>query len=867
MKPHRRYRRPATGYRRFILDSLEPRCLLATGLPGINAVTLDRSTTPPQVEITFDQNAISQIVGMLPDGFGSTSDLKLYALLNFVDSDADFEIDQLASDGTIITQILGPDNPPPVENVTTVTIAGSQEVQVSIPIPGPALAPGNYQVCVEGATVFDLLADAIQPGPAWDSLSSSFQPVAIGQFAVNGQGASFQNASPLPAPGSGVTTITGYLNPDDYRFAVDLYQFTLGPTPGNLWQVGLAVQANSIGSMLQADVTLFRSDGSVVASALSGTGLPSDPGDPYLFAGLQPGTYFVGVSGAGYLPYGTSGYNPELGIPGVLGFNQPGGPFPFQLSLAAVPHSQPTTVTGSSMNWLDPLSSSPTSLNLGFSGPIDLSNLFVVDQAEDALELVDSAGRIWPITAGSYDTGQHQLALIIDEPLPAGAYSLVSPADDALRDLAGQAVIAPGEPAGELATFTVSARAGLSIPGNLGVLWPEQIGAAPSSIGDTFSESVELDPGQAVTYRFVAIVAGLYKLQTVVDGGSISVQQIGASQTSTLDAGSADGLNNYFMNLDDGVYQIRFANVGSQPTRFEWLLKIGPVDWEKITGNGIGQSEALALGLLLPPVADPNPSPAPTFQGPVTFQAADVTAGSSGPIPSNLLFTLNTSLMGQPGSTGSEIASVGPSVDGTSVALADGASGLIPGIHYVSMFQTGSSGDIGPVADVDQAGSKDRSGRQAKGANAPEAADRLDPDATSILADQRAMPRPEWLLRVAGTIRDWFGPTPSAALIARPDRDSARLQTTVVASLGPEAFATGPRRGRSIGERNARADIEFPAGLLVVAVAACRLQDPVRRWWRRRTSIKGIGHRTTAPLLPAPHSSSTLARARTRIHK
>ncbi len=733
MKQHRRHRRPATIRRRFLLDLLEPRCLLAIGLPGISAVTFDQSTTPPQVEITFDQNDIAQIGGMLPDGFGSTSDEKLYGLINSLDSDADFEIDQIADDGTVINQVLGPNNPPPVENVTTVTIAGSQQVQVSIPISGPALAPGNYQVCVEGATVFDFLFDAIEPGPAWDSLSSSFEPVAIGQFAVNDQGASFQDASPLPTPGSTVTTVAGLLNPDDYRFAVDLYQFTLGPTPGSLWQVGLAVQANSIGSLLQADVTLFRSDGSVVASGLSGTGLPSDPGDPYLFAGLQPGTYYVGVSGAGYLPYGTSGYDPELGTPGVLGLNQPGGPFPFQLTIVAVPRAQPTTVTGSSVNWLDPLGSSPTSVTLSFSGPLDLSNLFVVDQAEDALELVNSAGRIWPITAESYDTNRHELVMIIDEPLPAGAYSLISPPDDALRDVAGQLVIAPGEPAGVLATFTVAASGDLSIPGNLGVLWPEQIGVAPSSIGDTFSGSVDLNPGQAITYRFVAIVTGWYKLQTVVGGGSISVEQFGSAGMNRLDAGSADRINNYFMKLDDGIYQIRFANVGSRPTRFQWLLKIGSVDWEKIIGNGVGQSGALALGLLSPTVADPNPVPAPSFQGPVTFQAANVTAGPSGPIPSNLLFTLNTSLMGQPSLTGLNIASVGPSVDGTSVVLADSASGLIPGIRYVSMFQNGSSGDIGPMADVNQAGAKDRSGGNAV---------RLAPHTTPIGSTR--MPRASW---------------------------------------------------------------------------------------------------------------------------
>jgi len=864
MKHHRRYRRSATLRRSLLLDWLEPRCLLATGLPGISAVTFDNSTTPPQVEITFDQNNMSQISGMLPGGFGSTSDLKLYTLLNFVDSNSDFEIDQVANDGTVINQILGPDNPPTVENVTTVTVAGSQAVQVSIPIYGLALQPGHYQVCVEGSTTFDALFDAIKPGPAWDALSNSFQPLAIGQFAVYGQGASFQNASPLPAPGSAVTTVTGYLNPDDYRAAVDLYQFTLGPTPGNLWQVGVALQAHSIGSPLQADVTLFRSDGSVVASGLSGTGLPGGAGDPYLFAGLQPGTYYVGVSGAGYLPYGSSGYNPEMGIPGVLGLNQPGGPFPFQLSLVAVPHSQPTTVTGSWMNWLDPLSSSPTSLTLDFSGPIDLSNLFVVDQAENALELVDSAGRIWPITAESYAISQHELTMIIDEPLPGGTYSLISPPDDALTDLAGRPVVAAGEPAGVLATFSVAAPSGVTIPGNLGVVWPNQIGVSPSSIGHTFSGSVYLEPGEAVTYRFVAIVTGLYKVQTVVSGGSISVEQFGSAGMSTLDAGSADRINNYLMKLDEGVYQIRFANAGADPAQFHWLLKIASVDWEKIIGNGVGQGAALALSLLSPSVTDPNASQAPSFQGPVTFQVANVTAGPSGPIPSNLLITLNTSLMGQPGSTASDIASVGPSVDGTSVALADSASGLVPGIRYVSMFQTESTGDTGALADINRAESKDRSGGQASAAPAD---NRLDPDATSILADQRALLQPEWVIRVAGMIRDWFGPTSSDSVISRSDRDPARSMTPVLAALGPEAFAAGPRQGRSIVDKTARADIEFPAGLLVVAVAAYRLQDPVRRWWRRRTSIKGKGQRMTAPLYPSPHSSSTLARARTRVHK
>ena len=82
-------------------------------------------------------------------------------------------------------------------------------------------------------------------------------------------------------------------------------------------------------------------------------------------------------------------------------------------------------------------------------------------------------------------------------------------------------MIAPGQPAGVLESFNVAAATGKQPRGNLGVIWPNQIGISPSSIGETFSSSVELQPGQAVTYRFVAIVMGLYKLQTVVSSGSI----------------------------------------------------------------------------------------------------------------------------------------------------------------------------------------------------------------------------------------------------------------------------------------------------------------------------------------------------------
>ncbi len=196
MKHHRRhYRRPA--FRRiFLLDSLESRCLLATGLPGVSEVTFDTLTTPPQVEITFDQNDVSQIDGMLAPVTGMTGLANFSVLLNVLDSASDFEIDQVGMNATFVSQFVGPDNPPAVVNVSNVTVAGVPEVQVAIPISGPAPEPGHYQVCIEGSTTLDLLFDAIEPGTAWDTLSSSFQPQAIGQFTVIGQGRQLPERNP-----------------------------------------------------------------------------------------------------------------------------------------------------------------------------------------------------------------------------------------------------------------------------------------------------------------------------------------------------------------------------------------------------------------------------------------------------------------------------------------------------------------------------------------------------------------------------------------------------------------------------------------------------------------------------------------------
>jgi hypothetical protein len=333
---------------------------------------------------------------------------------------------------------------------------------------------------------------------------------------------------------------------------------------------------------------------------------------------------------------------------------------------------------------------------------------------------------------------------------------------------------------------------------------------------------------------------------------------------STLDAGSANHINNYITKLVDGVYQIRFANVGNQPAQFAWRLKIGSVDWEKIIGNGVGQDAAFALSLLSTTTVDQTPSAQPSFQGAaVAFEVPSAGSSQSGPITSSLFVTPNASLMGQPGATSSAIASVGPSVDGASVAVADSAQGLMPNIRYVSTDHAES----GQVIDDLLARARDRSPARAKTDNLALAANRPSPDAASILADERALVQSEWLIRVAGMFRDWLGRTTTD-----PRQSPAKLapgQSVILAraELEPEGEGAESSRNARVFEKTAHADIGFPASLLVIAVAGDRLQDPVRRWWRRSPSTGGKGHRGFRPPYPCPHAPSIFARATRRAHR
>ena len=329
------------------------------------------------------------------------------------------------------------------------------------------LAPGLYEVDLVGGTGLSYAASgAFGPGPQlWDPT----QDHEIGTFTILGQGATLGSATHLGVIGSTVETVWGALDPELPQSAVDLYQFTL--PAGHLYQVGLAVSAHSIGSSLLPAISLLDSNGNVLETRSSGTGLPGDPNDPYLFTGLEPGTYYVGVSGLGNLANAPGGYNPILGIPGSGGFYQPGS-LAFALSLVASPHDQPTHLVNFTLDRNDPTEASPTGITLTFSGPIDISNLFTPDAQQSALEVVDGSGQMWPISAENYDVSGDTLQLIFNEPLPAGNYTLISAASGGLLDLAEQPVLGELNSSGAWASWTVAQQTSPRAADNLGVLWP-----------------------------------------------------------------------------------------------------------------------------------------------------------------------------------------------------------------------------------------------------------------------------------------------------------------------------------------------------------------------------------------------------------
>ena len=221
------------------------------------------------------------------------------------------------------------------------------------------------------------------------------------------------------------------------------------------------------------------------------------PHDPFLFAGLRPGTYYVGVSGTGNLPGEPGGYDPATRSAGSVPQTQAGGPF--TLHIVADPADSPTQLLSFAVDQADPLNPQPTGLTLGFSGTLKFSGTIKFDgfpDLNDTIKVVDQAGHTWPVAFANYNESEARISYLFRQPLPEGVYTVRLPAQGGLVDLAGLSPVAPGEPEGVLGTFTVGPSQPRSDPTDLGALLPD---AALAGV----PIDVALAPGASVSYRVV----------------------------------------------------------------------------------------------------------------------------------------------------------------------------------------------------------------------------------------------------------------------------------------------------------------------------------------------------------------------------
>jgi hypothetical protein len=816
-----RHQRTLTA-RRFSLEWLEPRWLRdgssATMASGASTYLNGVSWDATQNTLTIDFN----LSGL--DGYLAPSDVQL------LPANPDYQMPTPSAQGYVDT---------PTDTLQTITY-------------GSALAPGVYNI---------VLLDDMDTEGVWSmpSPSAPLGELTIAPPPVVNPPATLTKATSLGTIGSQMQSIAGSLDLSSFE-NVDLYSITLGP--GHFWRLGVQLQAQQLGSPLQGALTLFDSSGKALATSNSGTGTFDSPADPYLFSGLNPGVYYIGVSGANNLGEQPGGYDPRgTGTFGTSGKQQAGGDY--TLDLFADPADTPTRVTGSSLQWGDPLGTSPTGLVLDFSGSIDFNSLKAAANNQSAIWAADQSGHTWSLIPTSYNASLAQVSFVFDQPLPPGQYTLFNSPSVGFKDLAGWTPVASGLPQEALATWTVPRATAPAVPGNLGVLWPsQQNGVADSEL---------ILPGQVVTSQVFVPEPGWYALSTSVSQGMLGVERAGPDGMVVVDPGSQGASHQYRLPLETGVYDFTFRNLGMQEALAHWRIMLSAYDYDHLTDNGVGQSVAMSLRLINPTSSTltTGSSPLPDSAGPVfgpapltetdtpaapgsltlalalpTLTGLSASSVSVSPIPNSLFVTVNSGLMGAPTAADTPVETVGSTAPTGMLALGNGASGRLSGIAG-RWYGTAEDGNLaqsgqGPLANGLPA------------ATADAAAPAADPSPASA-GDAIALTKADRITELAGRLGRWFG-------LRIGDEgttyDAAWADPDLLARNGTERGLRSSASPAGSGtEEMTEADLGMPTGLVVVAAAAFRLHQFAGRWWRRSRVQAQVTSRPEARQ-PGPRSRS-----------
>jgi hypothetical protein len=608
--PRRTHRR--TGRRRLQFDRLEPRLVFSAGGSPAGSTDTQAPTTGGTGAETSSAPQTEPLTVALTDPAPGAVLPASPAMLTLV---FNRPIDPTTLSTDVIVAQVADDGSYPWYTAPDQLALDATGTRLTATLDQP-LTPGNYQVLISG---YSGIAD-LDGTP----LITDGNLLTVASFSMVVPGVTLADATDLGTPGATPKTAPGVLDFTQNPYAVALDKITL--PAGHFWRLGLEVTAERDGGTLDSALALFDDQGRPIAT--DEVGRRDAPYDPYLFAGLKPGTFYVGVSGTGNLPGQPGGYDPATGSAGSVPQTQTGGPY--TLHLVADPEDAPPKLRLFQVDRADPLDRNPTGLTLGFTDAIRLGGAgdFQPTDFSRGIEVVDQAGRTWPVMASDYQEAEATISYLFRERLPEGHYTVHLPENGPLVDLGGLAPVAPDQPSGVLGTFDVAPGAPTRDEHDLGALLPD---AALAGI----TLPVELQPGASVTDRVVLTFPATYTFQNRSSRGSLAIRLTGPDTSATLATGQpgvVSGTND--TNLEPGVYQIQFTADGSEPVTAQLILKSPEAPPELLLQNGVGQGPALSLRLIELPMPELTPTPTPTAppgdgQSPSTTPAPAPTSGST----------------------------------------------------------------------------------------------------------------------------------------------------------------------------------------------------------------------------------------------
>lgn len=738
------------------------------------------------------------------------------------------------------------------------------------------LAPGRYQIVLLGSTS-QLSGVGTVNGPGAPLANQGFDEV-VSTFTITSKTpevppSPWETAINLGQLGSVPLVTPGSLDLSLPLGTTQYYKFTLAS--GHFWRLGAEVTAQRDGGTLNSVLTLYDAEGNVLKSV--DVGRSDKPFDPYLFAGLQAGTYYIGVSRS---PHAAVAEAPAGSLPGTPpsgtdGSTEADGTYRLHV-LAQVADTR-TTLLDSRLDYADPLDQRPTGITLVFSNPMDVESFRETIGPGGkvgfyGLELVDQDGRVWSLTSASFYERNSQFSFLFSSPLPKGQYTLRISTANGVTDLTGRGLVAPKNlPSGTLASWTVTADASQQDANDFGTI----LGYASGAV----RKEGTLAAQASNSYRFVAPANGYFTIEFNASSQFFLIQVIGPDGSVIEESVLGSSLNSRTFQLTAGVYTIRTQATGSDEVKFSLALFRKQVSGESVLDNGLGQGSALNLAFLTPvpltpttptnptnpgnepgeptipspvPSPSPGPSPLPTPGSPPGLgnpgpqdpvQAPPVTGKPQGPLGTSssaqgLVLTLGSGLIGSPTAGAEHVAAVGPGTSNGTTALAAHTPGVLQGILYgrtLGLDSANHSGESLLDSDLDDISLA----WQEPSTSNPDVVAAL-PTGEEKVVEREIASASNWWGGI-GTLllqRLWGDATPQA-----PTEPEAVPVTPVAPIVMVRDDAEAPQGDEQVEHANLAA----PLGFSVAAVLALRLHRPIRRWVERRRSRIAFGSHRLAP--------------------